>query len=114
MTDNAELVALLAESVDRHLAKDDTLVTQAAAVFGAGDVDMAAQWFTYSLDQHAAKVTRIIASAAPQAPEDRAGTPELTAQTLIDNLLREVPEAATLSADELNDLLLEVLAEDED
>lgn len=66
MADDTELLATLTEAVDRHVAANAALTAQVAVVFGPDAVDTAAQWFAYSLEQHAADIAQILAPAAAE------------------------------------------------
>lgn len=124
LTDRQELDDLLTAVLDRHIAENPTLVTDFGSVFGADATDTAAQWLVHYLNQYTGHIEALTATTAePTAvtgaqaavPLDQAAA-ELLAdiRTIADDAVAAVPEAALLSPAEVNRVLMEVLAEDDE
>ncbi|MGB3442831.1 MAG: hypothetical protein WBA97_29155 [Actinophytocola sp.] len=121
MTNRQELDGLLAATLDRHVAAQPALVADFSAVFGAGADETAAQWITYYVTQYADDIAGLTAdedatvNTAPAAPVpvDPAVAELLTdVRSIVDDAVAAVPEAALLSPEEIDQILMEVLGED--
>lgn len=112
-----ELDDLLSATLDRHVAAQPALVADFGAVFGAGADDTPAQWITFYVTQYAGEIaamtavetaTAATAPAAPAEPVDPALLADV--RSMVDDAVAAVPEAALLSQEEIDRILMEVLA----
>jgi hypothetical protein len=111
-TETQELTAVLRDAVHRHVVAQPRLADEFAVTFGRGNVDVAAQWLRHQLSQHSAEVTEAVGPGSSPDVEVYAEVDEFEKTVMAE--IADIPGVEGLSEEEIDAIILDVLAEDDD